>query len=304
MTSTNTFNKFSVLSFAAEPKVQKVSVPKSADKKVKASKEMVVPDLQLQYPYVMFLFSCITNNEFVIFKTNFSPLLKLKKDATALDLNKAISKMGLPFSCLVWGTTINVPELKKMLDNQYSLPIEYQHLHDLVCKGDILGIKQHQNVLILDFRRPYLKGKEYVYLPNHKQFFFGSVREAYVSRKSEVNRLKKYYDDACRSFNFYVLDKAILECHKCALNSADTEWIDFRENLIHHFRDAAEVFNMSDAKVFERFSTFEDLLKEIEMVKLYKQEIIEMLPKMQHMYERKMLAADIRLCKDEVFPSL
>lgn len=303
-TSTMSANVFSVLAcdvVDAIPKTVSKSVlklvPKEETKKIKP---VVVPDLQSNFPLLMFLFSDATNNEFHLYKTKISPDMKLKKSATTQDLNTRINRMGFTYPCLVWGTIIDAPELKKMLDNQYSLPEEYRHLHDLMCDDSIKSMKR-QNVLILDFRRPHLKGNEYVYLQNHQQFFFGSVRESYLTQKSEVNGLKKVYDAICRVINFAELDKIILECHKFALTAADTEWINFRERHINQFKSAASVFEMTDDDVFERFLSIEDLKKEGEMVKLFKQEILEKYPKMKVEYDRKMLASEYY---SAAFPSL
>ena len=283
---------------------KKVSIPKNVEVS-KKPKDDGVYDLQSMYSLIMFVFSGFTNNEFVIGKINISPEMKLKKNATIQDLNTLINKMDLPFYCLVWGTSINTPELKKMIENQYKLPKEYQHLHDLMCDDNVKSMKR-QNVIILDFRRPHLKGKEYVYLQNHQQFFFGSVRESYIIRKSNVNELKKEYYSVCHSFkfNFDKLDKVIFDLHMYALTGADTEWIEFRQNLIQQFRDAAEVFNLSDFKVYERFPTLEDLNKEAESVKYYIQEIMDMHPKMKKNYEGKMLADETKMNYDDAFPSL
>ena len=274
-----------------------------ASKVSKTSMQSIISVLQSMYSLVMFVFSGATNNEFVIGETKISPKMKLKKNATVQDLNARINAMGLPYDCLVWDTTIDTPELKKMIDNQYSLPAEYQHLHDLMCDDTIKSMKR-QKVLILDFRLPYLKGKQYAYLKNHQKLFFGSVRESYLIRKSEVHGFKKFYDNSCRGFNFAELDKVILECHKLVLTGADNEWIRFRENQIRQFKDAASVFEKSDAEVFKRFLSFEDLKKEVEMVRLFKDEIFEMVPKMKMEYDRKMLAMDVHNHKDEAFPSL
>lgn len=307
-TSTMSANVFSVLTcdvVDAIPKTVSKTVSKTVPKAVskeetKKTKPVVVPNLQGNFPLLLFLFSGATNNEFHLYKTKISPDMKLKKSATAQDLNTRINNMSLTYPCLVWGTTIDTSELNKMLDNQYPLPEEYRRLHDLLCDDTIKSMKR-QNVLILDFRRPHLKGKEYVYLQNHQQFFFGSVRESYLTQKSEVNGLKKVYSAICRAINFAELDKIILECHKFALTGADTEWISFREKHIRQFKDAASVFEMPDSKVFERFPSIEDLKKEGETVKTFKQEILEKYPMMKLVYDRKMLATEHY---STAFPSL
>lgn len=297
----NPFDVLSIESVVFSPSVKRVSIPKHTVAFKKP--ETVIPDLQSQYPLTMITFSGFTNNEFVISKTKISSALKLKKNASALELNEIINNMGLPYYCLIWCTSIDTPELNKLIENQYPLPSEYQDLYKLMCDDKIVN-KKCQNVLVLDFRRKHIRGREYVYLLNHQQFFFGRTRESYLTRKSEVFGLKKYYDIFCQNFNFDELDKIILECHQYALTGADTEWINFRENLIHLFRDAASVFSMTDAKVFERFSNFENLKKEAEMVKLYMKEFFEMLPKMKKDYDRKMFAMDVHNNRDEMFPSL
>jgi hypothetical protein len=299
-------NHFDVLALNSES----VEVPKAfvIPKKVFISKmdvvpkKVVIPDIQTQYPLTMMCWSGSTNNEFVICKTKISSTLKLKKDATPFDLNAKINQMeGIPYACLVWSTTINTPELKKMIENQYTLPAEYQHLHDLLCDDTIKSTK-NQNVFILDFRRPHLKGSEYVYLKNHQQFFFGSIRESYLDRKSEVNGLKKYYDNFYRHFNFSEVEKVISECHKFALTANDTIWIEYRENQLRLLKNAESVFELSVAKVFERFPSFEDLKTEIDMALLYKKELIEMLPKLKLEYDRKMIVQEVR--NPETFPKL
>lgn len=305
--SIESVNVFSSLSLnAVEPFIPKIESKKKSVSKttavVKHQKDVIL-DLQNNYPLMLILFSGATNNEYVIGKTKISSDMKLKKNATIQDLNLKINSMKLPYSCVVWCSTINTPELKKMIDNQYSLPEKYHHLHDKMCDDTIKNMKS-QKVIILDFRRPHLKGKEYVYLKNHQQFFFGSVRETYLTQKSEVHGFKNFYDNVCHKINFVELDKVILECHKCALTFDDTDWINFRENQIHQFRDAASVFEMSDKKVFERFTSFENLRKEAELVKNFKNEILEMLPKMKNKYDSKMLAMDVRINYDEAFPSL
>ena len=293
---------------------KKAVVPKNAfvipekaftPKKVVVLKKVdisVIPDIQSQYPLTMTCWSGSTNNEFVIGKTKISPTLGLKKDATLLDLNEKINQMeGIPYDCLVWSENINTPELKKMIENQYPLPAEYQHLHDLLCDGTIKSTKC-QKVLIIDFRRPHLKGCQYTYLKNHQQLFFGSARESYLNRKSEVNGLKKYYDNFCRHFNFSEVEKVISECHKFALTVNDSDWIKYRENQLRLLKNAVSVFELSDAKIFERFPSFEDLKTEIDKAFLYKNELIEMLPKLKLEYDRKMIAQEVR--DPEAFPSL
>lgn len=273
---------------------------KAIKEETKKPKQSLIPVLQTMYSLVMFIFSGATNNEFYLSKLKISPSMKLKKNTTVQELNAKINKMGLSYDCLVWGSSIDTSELKKMLDNQYTLPEEYHHLRDLMCNDSIKSMKR-QNVLILDFRRPHLKGKEYIYLKNHQQLFFGNIRESYLTKKSEVNGFKKVYDAICREINFVELNKVILECHKVALTCADTEWIDFRENQIKQFKDAASVFEMADSKVFERFPSFEDLKKEGEMAKTFKQEILEMFPKMKVKYDRKMLVGELY---SDAFPIL
>ena len=267
MTTANSFAVLPLTEVVAAPTiVKKVVVPKNVD----APKKVVEYDIQSQYPLIAIFWSGTTNNEFVICKTKISSASKLKKSSSLVDIHEMINKMeGIPYSCLVWATTINSPELKKMIENQYALPAEYQHLHDLLCDDAIKSTKNH-NVIVLDFRRPHLRGSEYVYLKNHQQFFFGSVRESYIDRKSEVSGLKKYYDIFSRYFNFYEVDKIALECHKFALTTANSDWLKYREDQIRLLKDAALVFELSDAKVFERFPSFENLKKEIDMAHLYK----------------------------------
>ena len=300
--STMTANIFSVLSLEEIKPFCSKNVSKTVPKEETTPKaKPVVPyALQSTFPLTMILFSGATNNEYVIGKTKISPEMKLKKSATAQDLNTKINKMGLSFPCLVWGTTIDTPELEKIVDNQYSLPEEYQHLHDLLCDDTIKSMKR-QNVLILDFRRPHIKGKEYVYLQNHQQFFFGNTRKAYLDRKSEINGFKKVYDAIRHVVNLVELNKAILECQRYALTGTDNEWVSFREKMINQFKDASSIFEESDAKIFERFPTIEALKKEGEQIKLFKQEVLEMLPKMKLEFERKKLSKELY---HVAFPSL
>lgn len=300
MTSANIFvnlplNSESIDAFKKDT-AKKVAVPIVVPKKV------AVSDIQNLFPLIAIFWSGFTNNEFVVCKTKISSTLKLNKNATLFDLNAKINQMGdIPYPCFVWSTTINTSELKKMIENQYTLPAEYRHLHDLLC-DDIIKSTKNQNVLILDFRRPHLKGSEYVYLKNHQQFFFGSIRESYLDRKSEISGLKKYFNNFYSHFDFSEIEKIILECHKLALTTADTIWIEYRENQLRLLKEATSVFELSDAKIFKRFPSFEDLKKEIDMALLYKKELIEMLPKLKLEYDRKMLIQEVH--DPEAFPSL
>ena len=282
---------------------EKSFVPKKATdpKKPSVPKKDIVLEIQTLFPLIAIFWSGSTNNEFVICKTKISSTLKLKKNATRDDLSAKINKMKGLYSCMVWNTTINTPELKMMIENQYALPAKYQPLHDLLCDDTIKSTKR-QNVIVLDFRRPHLKGHEYVYLKNHQQFFFGSIRESYLDRKSEVNGLQKYYDNFYHRFNFPEFEKIAFECHKFADTFADADWLKYREDQIRLLKEADSVFELSDAKIFERFPSFEDLKKEIDQAIQYKKELEEMLPKMKSEYDRKMIVHEIH--DPEAFPSL
>ena len=267
---------------------------------------LIVSNVQSHFPLIAIIWSGSTNNEFVICKTKISEeissALKLKKFTTLSDLKVKINHMeSIPYSCLVWSSTINTPELKKMIENQYTLPAEYRQLHDLLC-DDTIRYTANQSVLILDFRRPHLKGSEYVDLKNHQKFFFGNARKSYLERKSEVRDLKKYYFNFCRQFDFSNVEKIAFECHKFDLTATNSSWIEYRENQLRLLKDAKSVFDLSDAMVVKRFPSIEDLNKEIKMALLYKKELIELHQKLKLEYDRKML---IHMLNDpESFPSL
>ena len=295
------FNSFAAL--PVESFDSYVVIPKkitTIPQKKTTPKKVNVPDIQCQYPLTLITYSGTTNNEFFIGRTKISSVMKLNKNTSFSELETVINKMDLPYSCLVWSSTIDTPELEKMVSNQYPLPAEYQHLHDLMCDDTIKSMKR-QNVLILDFRRTHIQGSEYVYLPNHTQLFFGNVRDSYLTRKSEVSGLKKYYEVFCHRFNFSEMEKVIFECHKYALTAGDSIWVNYREEQVKRLKEAASVFS-SDEQIFERFKSFEDLKKEIEMAFLYKKELLERLPKMKLEYNRKMII-DVKNSEEE-FPSL
>ena len=277
-------------------------------KKVVASKKatapkVVIPDIQNLFSLIVILWSGLTENEFIICKTKISSIFKLKKNATLFDLDEKINRMDdLPYSCLVWSTTIDTPELKKMIENQYTLPVEYRYLRSLLCDTTTIKNTEKQNVLILDFRRRHLKGCEYVYLKNHKQLFFGYTRESYLERKSKVNGLKKYFFNFYRRFNFSEAEKIASECHKFALTTFDKSQIEFCENRFHLLKEAKSVFELYDAKILRRFPSFEALKTEIDMVLLHKKELIEMLPELKLKYDRMMIVQEVS--DPEAFPSL
>jgi len=147
-----------------------------------------VPDLQSQYPLTMILFSGYddwfdfrNSNMFILGKTEFKP--PIKKNMTLKELEKMINSMGLPFSCSVWCSFIDTPELNTILFKRYIIPedTEYKKLYDIVCNREIEN-KTRQNVLILDFRCFACCKLEAVSL-DKKNFFFGKARETYIDKK-------------------------------------------------------------------------------------------------------------------------
>lgn len=220
-------------------------------------------------------------------ETNGVELFEFDEKRSKFDIKRLIYTVSWvkgPNSCRIWATTIDEPELKTIYYHQLTHPLSmvynsYAFMGDCSMCGEDLT---RQNVLILDFRHSRLQGKEYIYLPNHKQLFFGSAREQYLKKMhmlSELNGLKKYYEGFYGKFNFPYLDTVIRYCKR---NTAfmPYQWVAYRANQIEKLRNAGEVFQMSVEDVFKRFPNIDCLKQEIKMAYQYRKELCDLYDKL------------------------